>query len=85
MSTYTTATGTTYTDADIERWAAEAEHGYSGWEFGKPSPGRPISVGPDAKPLSIRMDAKRRAKIEAIAAQRNITPSQVVRELIDAA
>ncbi|MDR0483483.1 MAG: ribbon-helix-helix domain-containing protein [Cellulomonadaceae bacterium] len=85
MSTYTTASGATYSDADLEQWGAQAEAGFVGWKFGKPSPGRPVSVGPDARPLSIRMDATRRAKVESLAAARQITPSQLVRELIDAA
>jgi len=27
--------GTTFTDAGIERWGTEAEHGFPGWKFGK--------------------------------------------------
>ena len=46
MVTYTDVNGVSYTDEDIERWAAEQEspEGYTGGYCGPPRPGRPISV-----------------------------------------
>ena len=86
MATYTDVNGTAFTDKDIERWAApdEAGEAYAGRHLGPPTAGRPISVGVNAKPFTLRLDVDRRAKLEAHARERNTTPSQVLRELIDA-
>jgi len=89
MAEYTASNGTKFTDADIERWAAQAEAGYAGWEFGQwtpgpPTSGRPVSVGAQARPVTIRLDAIRRARLRAEARERGITVSQLIRNLIDA-
>lgn len=85
MAKYTAVNGTAFTDKDIERWAAEAEsdEGYTGDHIGPSVPGRPVSVGAEAKPFTLRLDANRRAKLNEIAEQRHITPSQLMRDLID--
>lgn len=86
MSKYTDVNGTVFTDEDIERWVgnAESENGYTGKHLGPSQPGRPISVGHRAKPFTLRLDAARRAKLDEAAQQRHTTPSQLMRELIDA-
>jgi hypothetical protein len=86
MSKYIDVNGTPFTDEDIERWAAEAEseQGYTGKHAGPSVPGRPISVGAEARPFTLRLDAARRAKLDEAAQQRHTTPSQLMRELIDA-
>jgi len=86
MAKYIATNGTTFTDEDIERWAAEAEseQGYTGDHIGPAVPGRPVSVGAEAKPFTLRLDAYRRAKLNEIAEQRHITPSELMRDLIDA-
>ena len=86
MNEYTAISGTTFTDDDIERWAEDAEsgRGYTGKHLGGAIVGRPVSVGERAKPFTLRLDVARRAKLEAAAAERNTTPSQLVRDLIDA-
>ncbi|WP_130875482.1 CopG family transcriptional regulator [[Pseudopropionibacterium] massiliense] len=86
MSTHTDVNGTSFTEQDIERWAAEAEseQGYTGKHLGPSIPGRPISVGAQARPFTLRLDAARRAKLGEVARERNMTPSQLMRELIDA-
>ena len=85
MKTYTAANGTTFNDEDIERWGAEIEAGMPGWEFEKPTTGRPVSVGAvKAKSFSVRLDELRRQKVEKAAAARGIKPSELMRELIDA-
>lgn len=86
MSKYTDVNGTTFTDEDIERWAAEAEseQGYTGKHLGPSQPGRPVSVGAQARPFTLRLDAARRAKLDEVAQERHTTPSQLMRELIDA-
>lgn len=86
MSEYSDVNGTPFTDADIEQWAAEAEseHGYTGKHLAPSQPGRPISVGERAKPFTLRLDAARRAKLDEVAHERHTTPSQLMRELIDA-
>lgn len=79
------AHGTPYSEADIERWAADAESadGYTGAHLGPSTPGRPISVGIGARPFTLRLDAARRAKLDEAAQQRHTTPSQLMRDLID--
>ncbi len=84
METYTSADGTTFTSAELEQWAREAEAGFPQAEFGPATPGRPVSVGEDARPLTFRLDARRRAKLVALAAQQHKNVSQVLRDLIDA-
>ncbi|WP_431836646.1 CopG family transcriptional regulator [Cellulomonas sp. Y8] len=84
MDSRTSAGGTRFTDDDLERWAQDAEAGFPGARFGASSPGRPISVGEDARPLTIRLDAARRAKLAARAAEEHTNLSQVLRNLIDA-
>lgn len=78
------ANGVTYTDEDVEHWGQEADAGFPGWKFGKSGAGRSISVGVGAKPFALRLDAVRRAELDEVAAERQTTPSQVVRDLIDA-
>ena len=80
---YVSTEGVTYSDEDVERWGQEAEAGFPGWKFGRPIAGRPISVGADARPFSFRLDADRRAKLIDAAKERQTTPSQVMRDLID--
>ncbi|WRS30221.1 CopG family transcriptional regulator [Actinomycetaceae bacterium MB13-C1-2] len=84
MTTYVGADGTKFDDEDLERWAEEAEEGFPNWRFGKPVMGRPVSVGSDAKPITVRLDTGRRAKLDEVARQRNISNSQLIRDLIDA-
>ena len=74
-----------FTDDDIERWAAEAESadGYTGAHLGPAVAGPPVSGGGQARPLTLRLDAARRAKLNEIASERNTTPSQLLRDLID--
>lgn len=81
--TYTDVNGAEFTDADIERWAAEHEAGYSG-SHGAVVKGRPVSVGHEAKPFTLRLDGARRAKLDQAAIERHTTASQLVRDLIDA-
>jgi hypothetical protein len=85
MAEYVAANGTVFTDEDIERWAAvdESEEGYTGGYLGRPRRGRPLLVGEMARPFTVRLDAVRRAKIDAVAKQRNTTASQLVRDWID--
>ncbi len=83
MAEHTAADGSTFTDEDVERWGAEAEAGFPGWRFGRPIAGRPISVGAEARPFTLRLDAERRAKLDETAKQRHTTASQIVRDLID--
>ena len=85
MATYKSTDGAVFTDDALERWALEAESdtGYTGKHLGPSIPGRPISVGVQARTFTLRLDAPRRAKLNEAAHQRHITASQLVRELID--
>lgn len=86
MSTYTDVNGARFTDEEIEHWAAEdeSEEGYTGGHLGPSRPGRPVSVGTDVRPVTVRLDAARRAKLEELANSHKTSISQAVRELIDA-
>lgn len=86
MDEYTDVNGAPFTDDDIERWAAvtESEQGYTGKHLGTSLPGRPVSVGAQARPFTLRLDAARRAKLDEVARGRHTTPSQLMRDLIDA-
>jgi len=90
MAGYVTTGGTKFTDEDIERWAAveESDEGYTGGHVGPPinglpTLGRPVSIGEDARPFTVRLDARRRAQLDAAARARHTTSSELVRELID--
>lgn len=85
MGKYKAVNGTAFTDEEIEKWAtsAESEQGYTGGHLGPSVPGRPVSVGSEAKPFTLRLDAHRRAKLDRIAQQRHTTPSELMRGLID--
>lgn len=85
MSTYTDVNGAQFTDEEIERWAAEdeSERDYTGGHLGPSRPGRPVSVGIDVRPVTVRLDAARRAKLEKLANSHQTSISQAVRELID--
>lgn len=86
MSTYTDVNGVEFTDEQIERWAAEdeSEAAYTGDHLGPSRPGRPVSVGTDVRPVTVRLDAARRAKLEHYAHSHSTSISQAVRDLIDA-
>lgn len=80
------ANGTVYTDEQIEQWALaqESESEYQGAHLAPAMPGRPVSIGKNALPFTIRLDEERRKKVAAIAQERNVTPSELMRDLIDA-
>lgn len=84
MSTYTDVNGTPFSDDDLDRWAAESEAGFEGKHLGPSVLGRPISVGVQARPFTLRLDAARRAKPAEVANERHTTPSQLIRDLNDA-
>ena len=81
---YSGANGVPFTDVDLEQWGDEAEAGFTDWKFGKPIAGRPVSVGEDARPFTIRLDSARRAKLDRAAQAEHTTVSQLMRNLIDA-
>lgn len=56
---------------------------YTGEHIGLPRAGRPVSIGENARPFTLRLDADRRAKLDQAAHARHTTPSQLVRDLID--
>ena len=83
---WTAANGTTYNDEQVEQWAKvqESEAEYRGKHLTPAMPGRPVSVGKNAHPFTIRLDEARRNKINTIAKELGTTPSHLVRDLIDA-
>lgn len=83
MGEYTTVDGAPFTDDDVDKWARQTEDGYTGGHLGPSRPGRPISVGEQARPFTLRLDNARRAKLDQTAHERGTTVSQLVRDLID--
>lgn len=83
---WTAANGTSYSVEQVEQWAKaqESEAEYSGKHLTPAMPGRPVSVGKNASPFTIRLDEARRTKITTIAKELGTTPSHLVRDLIDA-
>lgn len=83
---WTAVNGTTYNDEQVEQWAKaqESEAEYSGEHLTPAMPGRPVSVGKNAHPVTIRLDEARRNKINTIAKELGTTPSHLVRDIIDA-
>lgn len=83
---WTAANGTSYSDEQVEQWAKaqESEAEYSGKHLTSAMPGRPVSVGKNAQPFTIRLDEARRTKITTLAKELGTTPSHLVRDLIDA-
>ncbi|MFD2840241.1 CopG family transcriptional regulator [Populibacterium corticicola] len=75
-----------FTDEDIEEWAAEAETstGYTGKHLGLPVAGDPTSADPQTHTIALHLDTARLAKLNEAAQKRHTTPSQLMRELIDA-
>ncbi|MHA3723535.1 CopG family transcriptional regulator [Leucobacter sp. HY1910] len=86
MGKHADVNGVPFTDEDVERWAAddESDAGYTGGHLGPSRAGRPVSVGADVRPVTVRLDAARRAKLEALARSHQTSISQTVRDLIDA-
>ena len=82
--TYTAADGTQFTDADVARWAGEAEAGFIGATFGPPSPGAPYSAGYDHGLLTIRLNAADSVKLAGRANLLGESPSKLVGDLIAA-
>jgi len=78
MNTYTSISGKTYTDDDIERWAADIE---SGKMPGKPGP---TYYRPMPPPGELAADIERLNKVEQVAAALKVPPAKVVRDPIDA-
>lgn len=83
MAKYTATEGTVFTDDDNGKPAEDTEPGYTGIHFTLPRLGRPISVGENSKPFTIRLDNYRRKQIKRIADERKKHPSRVIRELLN--
>jgi len=77
MATYTAVNGTTFTDDDIERWAADIESGVLPGEPGEITYGPMLNVVP--------LDDAHRAKAEELAEQLGLSVGEFVCQLIDAA
>jgi len=77
MNTYTAPGGVTYTDDDIERWAADAERGIYPGEPGEIIDGPMLNVVP--------LDDAHRAKAEELAEQRGLSVQELFYQFIDAA
>ncbi|MGJ9372578.1 CopG family transcriptional regulator [Nesterenkonia sp. CF4.4] len=85
MDECTAVNGKTFTEEDIEASAteAESEQDYTDCHLGPPKVGRPVSIGADARPFTMRLDANRRAKLDKAAYEQHTTASALMRSLID--
>lgn len=85
MGKYTAVNGEAFSDDDLEAWAAHAEssQGYTGDHIGPSKVGRPLSIGAEVRPFTVRLDAARRAKLRRVAAEQGTTVSALMRRLID--
>ena len=86
MATVTAHDGTVVTREMLDRWAEKADAGHLPGTPGPIHRGRPLSVGEEpAEPVTIRLDARRRLKLEQLARARHVSQAQVVRDLLDQA
>lgn len=67
----------------LEFITVEEERGHLGGHLGPAGSGRPITVGAQVRPFTIRLDAARRAKLDETAQRRRTTSCQLMRDLID--
>ncbi|WIB62979.1 CopG family transcriptional regulator [Curtobacterium sp. MCBD17_040] len=88
MKTYKTK-GTTFTDADLDRWADEADAGFPNAQFG-PShagsparPGRPKTLGDDVTRITVRVNSRERSILKAKADAQHLSTSALLREMIN--
>lgn len=77
--------GTPFSEADVDRWAREAEVGFPGATFGKVRAGRPPALGDDVKRITVRLSAVQRARLLARAKREHTSVSEVLRHLVDGA
>jgi Mg-chelatase subunit ChlD len=81
--TYTTKSGKSLTDADIEQLADEATTtGYDVEALKRRRRGRPLIGSAPAEVVPVRLDPELRAAVEARATADQTTPSDVIREAL---
>jgi hypothetical protein len=80
--TYTTKSGKTLTDADIEQLADEATTGYDVEALKRRRRGRPLIGSAPAEVVPVRLDPELRAAVEARATADQTTTSDVIREAL---
>ncbi|EXF23913.1 DNA polymerase II [Nesterenkonia sp. AN1] len=85
MGQYIGVNGETFTDDELEAWAAYAESGqkYTGGHIGPSASGPPVSIGAQVRPFTVLLDAARRAKLHRVAAEQGTTALALIRRLID--
>jgi len=80
MNTYTDVNGVTFTDANVERWADEAEAGFPNSVLTREDP-----LWVKTEPMethSVRVTASLWAQVQRIARERNMTASEYAREAL---
>jgi hypothetical protein len=81
--TYTTKSGKTLTDADIQKLADEAATtDYDIEDLRRRRRGRPLIGSAPAEVVPVRLDPELRAAVEARAAAEQTTTSDVIREAL---
>lgn len=85
MGQYSGVNGETFTDDEVEAWAAhaESERGYTGGHIGPSVAGRPVSVDGQVGPFTVLLDAGHRTKLHRVAAEQGTTAAALIRRLID--
>ncbi|MGH3305652.1 MAG: CopG family transcriptional regulator [Streptosporangiaceae bacterium] len=77
--TYTTKTGKSLTDVDIEALADEAEHGYDVETLKSRRPGRPMLGSAPSEVVPVRLDPELRQAVEARAEAEHTSTSEIIR------
>lgn len=80
--TYTTKTGRTLTDADIEAMADEAERGYDVDELKGRRRGRPLLGSGPAEVVPVRLDPDLKRAVENRAKHDDTSVSDIIREAL---
>ena len=79
---YTTKTGKTLTDADIEAMADEAERGYDVEVLKARRRGRPMLGTAPSEVVPVRLDPDLKRAVEERAEAEQVTTSEIIREAI---
>ena len=82
MKTYTAKTGEQFTDADVERWADEAESGFKGYSFKRVDPRTFELEDQRMRAHSVRIEDSLWASITARAKAENMKTSELVRRAL---
>jgi len=86
MSDVIASDGTVVTRQMLDDWSEQSETGNLPGRPGPIRPGRPLGIGDEvATPVTVRLDAARRRKLEQLAKTSQVSKAQIMRDLLDRA